>query len=53
MTKRRDLTKLTPQQRADLILRVNKNTHAPTPTFAEQCKTAAIAGRGVHLARNP
>lgn len=45
--KRRDLTKLTPQQRLALVLKVNRNTHTPT-TQADRDRNAAIAGRGVH-----
>lgn len=52
MSKASDLTKLTPAERKALILRSNKNQHTPAPTFADQVKNAAIAGRGVHLARN-
>lgn len=49
---KRDLTKLTPQQRTALVLRINKNTRTTT-TQADRDKNTAIAGRGVFAGRNP
>jgi len=49
---KRDLTKLTPQQRTELVLRKNKNTHTPT-TQADRDRNAVIAGKGIYLGRNP
>lgn len=50
--KKRDLTKLTPAQRTELILRKNKDTYTPT-TQADRDRNAVIAGRGVHLGKYP
>lgn len=51
MSKKRDLTKLTPAERAALILRKNKFTNYQ-PTQADKDRNAAIGGRGVHNSRD-
>lgn len=50
--KRKDLTKLTPQQRLALVLRVNRNTHVPNPTQAERDKSLALAGAGSFISKD-